>query len=250
MLIIGHRGASAQRPENTLAAMRLAEEVSDGFECDIQLLADGTVVVLHDDTLYRTAGGRGWMRFLWPRWFAILRTPASALTWEDVKNVDVGSYFDSAFANERVPLFAEALEVSTKHCFAELKETNSPGDLADAALAVAASSTTITWISFCLEILIRLKNKDPSRRAYYISQSHTEKEAMDAAHIVVNNNLDGLDINADTQVVTKALVDYLHSNGKHIALWVNRAPADNDTQVIREHMANIGVDFFTSNLPP
>ena len=55
-----HRGASARAPENTLAAFRLAHEMgADGVELDVQLTADGHVVVIHDETLDRTTTGRG-----------------------------------------------------------------------------------------------------------------------------------------------------------------------------------------------
>ncbi len=59
-LIIGHRGASAAAPENTLAAFRLAQQHgADGIEFDVQLSADGIPVVIHDDTVDRTTNGRG-----------------------------------------------------------------------------------------------------------------------------------------------------------------------------------------------
>ena len=57
-LIIGHRGASADAPENTLAAFALAlEQGADGIELDVQLCADGVPVVMHDDTVDRTCDG-------------------------------------------------------------------------------------------------------------------------------------------------------------------------------------------------
>lgn len=59
-LIIGHRGASADAPENTLAAFALAlEQNADGIEFDVQLCADGAPVVMHDDTVDRTSDGVG-----------------------------------------------------------------------------------------------------------------------------------------------------------------------------------------------
>jgi glycerophosphoryl diester phosphodiesterase len=59
-LIIGHRGASAGAPENTLAAFALAlEQGADGVEFDVQLCADGEPVVMHDDTVDRTCDGTG-----------------------------------------------------------------------------------------------------------------------------------------------------------------------------------------------
>jgi len=59
-LIIGHRGASADAPENTLAAFRLARaQGADGIEFDVQLSADGWPVVMHDDDVARTTDGEG-----------------------------------------------------------------------------------------------------------------------------------------------------------------------------------------------
>jgi glycerophosphoryl diester phosphodiesterase len=59
-LIIGHRGTSAEAPENTLAAFALAQaQGADGIELDVQLSADGWPVVIHDSELERTTSGRG-----------------------------------------------------------------------------------------------------------------------------------------------------------------------------------------------
>lgn len=59
-LVIAHRGASAEQPENTMAAFRLAMEVgADAIELDVRLARDGTPVVIHDATLDRTTAARG-----------------------------------------------------------------------------------------------------------------------------------------------------------------------------------------------
>ncbi|HFE67270.1 MAG TPA: glycerophosphodiester phosphodiesterase [Chloroflexi bacterium] len=59
-LIIGHRGASADAPENTLAAFALAQaQGADGVELDVQLSADGRAVIIHDTTVDRTTNGSG-----------------------------------------------------------------------------------------------------------------------------------------------------------------------------------------------
>jgi glycerophosphoryl diester phosphodiesterase len=55
-----HRGASRDAPENTLAAFELAiEQGADGVELDVQLSADGALVVIHDETLDRTTDATG-----------------------------------------------------------------------------------------------------------------------------------------------------------------------------------------------
>ena len=58
-LIIGHRGAAAVAPENTLPSFEAAIQAgADGVEFDVRLSRDGVPMVIHDETLYRTAGVR------------------------------------------------------------------------------------------------------------------------------------------------------------------------------------------------
>jgi glycerophosphoryl diester phosphodiesterase len=58
--IWAHRGARREAPENTLPAFELAvAQGADGVEFDVQLTADGTVVVIHDETVERTTNGTG-----------------------------------------------------------------------------------------------------------------------------------------------------------------------------------------------
>jgi glycerophosphoryl diester phosphodiesterase len=99
-LIIGHRGASAIAPENTMAAFREAIAVgADGIEFDVRLTRDRVPVVIHDSTLHRTAS---------------LPQRVAGLSWEELKNIDVGSWFarkknlpPGSFATETVPSLRE-----------------------------------------------------------------------------------------------------------------------------------------------
>jgi glycerophosphoryl diester phosphodiesterase len=96
-LVIAHRGDSAHRPENTLASFASALELgATVVELDVQLTADGHVVVLHDPTLDRTTTGRGDVR---------------RMTLAEVRAVSAGypERFGTAYAGERVPTLAEAL---------------------------------------------------------------------------------------------------------------------------------------------
>jgi glycerophosphoryl diester phosphodiesterase len=95
-LVLGHRGASAHAPENTLAAFRLAlEQGADGIELDARLTRDGEVVVLHDGRVERVSNGQG---------------PVADLTLAEVRRLDAGSRFGPAFAGERIPALAEVFE--------------------------------------------------------------------------------------------------------------------------------------------
>ena len=76
--VVAHRGASADRPEHTLAAYDLAlQEGADGVECDVRLTRDGHLVCVHDRTVERTSNGTGAVsemtlaelkRFDWGAW--------------------------------------------------------------------------------------------------------------------------------------------------------------------------------------
>ncbi len=60
MRVLAHRGASLEKPENTLCAFRTAIDLgADGVELDIHLSADGVPVVIHDNRLERTTNGSG-----------------------------------------------------------------------------------------------------------------------------------------------------------------------------------------------
>jgi glycerophosphoryl diester phosphodiesterase len=92
-----HRGASAEAPENTLAAFRRALEVgADGIELDVHLAADGVPVVIHDATVERTTDAVG----LVADWRA-----------DELATVDAGRWFAPAFAGEGVPTLAEVLKL-------------------------------------------------------------------------------------------------------------------------------------------
>lgn len=123
--IVGHRGASADAPENTLAAFRLAAEQGAGaIELDAKLSADGVPVVIHDDTLDRTTDGHGDVR-------------AHALA--ALGRLDAGGWFGLRFAGERLP----TLESTLKLCLTLGLELNieikpCPGRAAETAEKVVA----------------------------------------------------------------------------------------------------------------
>ena len=104
-LIIGHRGASAVAPENTLAALdRALADGADGVEFDVRLARDGVPVVVHDATLRRTASRP---------------EPVASLTSAELRRTDAGSWFNRRFpalardeyAREGVPTLSAALEL-------------------------------------------------------------------------------------------------------------------------------------------
>jgi len=93
--VIGHRGAAARAPENTLAGFRKARELGCLWvEFDVRLTADGAPVLCHDPRLERTTDGAG----------LISQLPLAA-----VRDCDAGIRFGGEFGGERVPALEEAL---------------------------------------------------------------------------------------------------------------------------------------------
>lgn len=109
---VAHRGASREAPENTLAAFRRAIAVGvPAVECDVQRSRDGRLVVIHDQTVDRTTDGRG---------------RVAALTFDDLRRLDAGSWFGLEFASERIPSLDEVLDLARGRAVVLLEIKNGP----------------------------------------------------------------------------------------------------------------------------
>ena len=276
MKFVGHRGASHVRPEQTMAAVMDALDQGLSFECDLQVLRTNEVVLLHDDTLERTAAK--WSTDTEAtgldeaQYAQLVTAPASTLSYDELSRVDIGSWFDTAHSEERVPLFSQALQALKETggdacCFAELKsvdtsEAGSTGaasmpesdrQLVEAAVAVAGETglraEQLTWISFSRAVACEAKRRMPEHNSLLIKHAQTSEAAWQAARDCVEHGLDGIDLECDAAVVTPELVAWMHARGKLVAVWVWRAPAANDTPEHWAAMRAAGVDYFTSNLP-
>jgi len=95
-LVIAHRGASADAPENTIAAFELAlDDGADAIELDVHLSADQQPVVIHDFTLERTTDGSG---------------PVGAHRVRDLKRLDAGGWRGRGYRGQRIQTLQEVLE--------------------------------------------------------------------------------------------------------------------------------------------
>jgi len=95
-LVIGHRGACALAPENTLASFELAiQHKADAIEFDVKLSSDQQVVVIHDQSVDRTTNGKGKVQHL-------------SLT--ELRALDAGGKFSQKYSNEKIPTLDEVFE--------------------------------------------------------------------------------------------------------------------------------------------
>ncbi len=101
-LIVAHRGYSHVAPENSLTAFEAAIAVgAPYFELDVQKSADGTPIVIHDETLERTASSNA---------IGLIQS----LSDEELQTVRIGypERFGRAFENEPLPTLSDALQLA------------------------------------------------------------------------------------------------------------------------------------------
>ncbi|MGP4004240.1 glycerophosphodiester phosphodiesterase [Streptomyces sp. 8N706] len=119
-VVVAHRGASAYAPENTLAAVDKADDLGITWvENDVQRTKDGALVVIHDTDLKRTTN----VEQVFPD-----RAPwkVSDFTLEEIRQLDAGSWFSSAYAGARVPTLQDYLERVSAHRQKLLLEIKAP----------------------------------------------------------------------------------------------------------------------------
>jgi glycerophosphoryl diester phosphodiesterase len=95
--VIGHRGACAYAPENTLESIRTAAELGCTWvEFDVQITKDGVPVLIKDETLDRTTNGHG---------------NVIDHTLADLNDLECGSWFGGSFGDIKIPTLEEAIDV-------------------------------------------------------------------------------------------------------------------------------------------
>ncbi|SDD92227.1 glycerophosphoryl diester phosphodiesterase [Paenibacillus sp. UNCCL117] len=151
-LIIGHRGAAGEAPENTLASFRLAlEQGADALELDIHETADGQLIVCHDHTVDRTTDRSGSIR---------------ELTLAQLGGLDAGSWFSEQFAGERLPLLADVFAATPPRIMVnvEVKCSYSPrlSEELRRLLKEFDRQDTVVVSAFSHKTLQRLKQDMPS----------------------------------------------------------------------------------------
>lgn len=99
--VFAHRGASSLAPENTIAAFSKAMEVgARWFEFDVDIIGDGTLIVIHDNRLDRTTNGKGGYY---------------TRSFSDIRRLDAGAWFSDTYRFERIPEAADAISFGNKH---------------------------------------------------------------------------------------------------------------------------------------
>jgi glycerophosphoryl diester phosphodiesterase len=164
VLNIGHRGASGYAPEHTFASYDLALELgADYIEQDLQMTSDGVLVVMHDETLDRTAHGPA----------EDCTGAVKTKTLAQIKRCDAGSWFAPRFAGQRIPTLEEVFQRYGRKAnyYIETKSPEIYPGMEEALLALldryglrepAAARWQVLIQSFSPESLLRIHELDPS----------------------------------------------------------------------------------------
>jgi len=228
VLVIAHRGASGNAPENTLAAFRKAIALGASFiETDLQLSRDARFVAIHDATVNRTTNGQG---------------AVHDMTLADLRKLDAGSWFGSEFAGERIPTLEEILEFSKKNdvvFYLEIKPGGSWGGehALIGSLRESGEIQRTVVISFDPSIVLSLRKIEPTLMTGLLYDGQIENPldkavAIGARQLVVRGDL-----------VTPALISEAKKKDLQVVCWTVNHPAH------MRLLAVAGVDGIMSDYP-
>jgi glycerophosphoryl diester phosphodiesterase len=220
-LILGHRGASAEAPENTIAAFGLAaEQGAHGVELDVRLCASGDVVVIHDDTIDRTTSGSG---------------RVSELTLDELQQVDAGMEQTIPSLDDVFQLFGPSLLYNV-----ELKS----GALLDGKLE-AAVADRIAAYHLENHVVVSSFNPFSLRRARRELSSSTMTGFLwfGGPHRLLRKLAPTQADHPHHTRVDKAYVTWARKNNYRIHVWTVDAPQE------ARRLAALGVDAIITNKP-
>ncbi len=215
MFVIGHRGAAATEPENTLRALRVGMRCAHFVEVDVRTSADGVPVILHDPTVDRTTGGHG---------------AVSDLTLAELKQLDAGK-------GEAIPTLEEVLALVEGKCglVVELKEERDPTPVLD--LIARRSVAPLFVVSFHQFVLKEIHRTLRQARTGFIF-SHPYPDPLEIATVI---HADMVFPRFDW--VTPALIEEAHFRNLLVVAWTLDSP-----EIIRMAV-EMQVDGFATNDP-
>ncbi|MDD5200408.1 MAG: glycerophosphodiester phosphodiesterase family protein [Terrimicrobiaceae bacterium] len=229
-LIIAHRGASRDAPENTPAAFRLAwEQGADATETDLRLTADGRIAAFHD------ADGR-----------RIFRDPRRIrdLSLSELQKFDAGSWKDPRWRNERVPTLADVVATLPpgRRLVLELKEALGAGF---PALLAGAPQDRITLIAFDANVIAEAKRQLPACRALWLFGNYgfiARNRGKWLARRVRELGVDGVDLRHERRLDAR-LIEPLRADGRTVFTYT----VNSRRSVLR--CARLGLDGITTDRP-
>ncbi|OAS82528.1 MULTISPECIES: glycerophosphodiester phosphodiesterase [Metabacillus] len=231
---VAHRGAAGYAPENTIAAFDKAVEMkADYIEIDVQRSKDGELVIIHDTSVNRTTDGTG---------------KVGDLTFTELRSLDAGSWKGEQFKGEKIPTFAEILdryhgkvgiliELKAPELYPGIEESIAQ-ELTARNLDVPQNEKIIIQ-SFNFESMKIMNELLPKVPIGVLTSSklHTTPEALQEFSTYADY------FNPSYGIVTKDLVDQVHSIGMKISSWTVRS------QEAADFLLEMDVDAIITDYP-
>ena len=222
--IMAHRGSSKLAPENTIAAIEQAiEDRADWVEIDVQETADGVVVVFHDSDFMKLAGKN---LKLWDA------------TMSDLKDIDIGSWFDPQFQDQRVPTLDQVLALCKGkiNVNIELKYYGHDQQLEQRVVEIVEShdmTDNIVLMSLKLDAVKKMKSIRPDWKVgLLMSVAAGNLNKVDADFLAVN-----------AAFIDRSFIKAAHRHSKQVYAWTVNDALTMSTMISR------GVDGLITDKP-
>jgi glycerophosphoryl diester phosphodiesterase len=237
--IVGHRGASADAPENTVSSWKLGyAQGADACELDIHLTKDGKIIVSHDPSTKRTAG---------------VDKKIAETNFDELRKLDVGKWGKWAGKGftEKLPTLDEALALVPpgKRFLIEIKtHAEIMPALEEVIRRTPLKPEQTVFISFQYDAIEAAKKAFPDRQAYWLADYKQDKKTgkfPDLDELITKAKaakLDGLDLSFKFPL-DAAAVKKIHDAGLQCHVWTVDDPAK------ARELAKAGVDSITTNRP-
>jgi glycerophosphoryl diester phosphodiesterase len=237
-MIVAHRGASYDAPENTLAAFRLAwQQGADGIEGDFYVTADRQIVCIHDADTLKTAGRK-------------LIVEQSTLA--QLRELEYGGWKHAKFKGEPIPTFAEVLATVPrgKTFVIELKsKLPIVPVLVDQLQKADTNGIELVIIAFDQATAAECKQRLPQVKVHWLTSFKYETSpptptAKEIADTVRRLQVDGVGMKGDPQLIDAEFVKTLRDGGcPEFHVWTI------DSVIDAQHFQQLGAFGITTNLP-
>lgn len=240
-MIVAHRGASFDAPENTMAAFHEAwKQGADAIEGDFYLTKDGHVVCHHDKTTKRTTSGT-------------LDVQPGSVTLAELQKHEYGAWKDKKFKGEKIPLLTDVLETipEGKKIFLEIK---SGVEIVEPIQKILAESNLapeqVVIICFDQEVVTQCRKLMPQHKASWLT-SYKQDRKTGAWHPSLEEVLaalkrtgaTGLGTQGNDEVVDAKFTQAIRDAGVECHVWTI-----NDAKQAKRYQ-ELGFDSITTDRP-
>lgn len=238
-MLIAHRGMSEIAPENTPAAYNEAVKRGFSFECDVYKTKDDRVFSFHDPDLKRITG---------------IAKRCADCTWDEVKNLDVGSWKGEKWKDQRPSSLEDILALARDGRLIEIDVKSGPEIVPVIKKIVEAQTNAtprnIVFASARVKTIRAFREQMPGFSAWIgitcrrgWGRKYPPRPVEEAIEIARSSKADGIALQFDSKLITAEYIKALKDAGYVVNVWTVDSPEAARLAAAR------GADTVTSNRP-